>query len=124
MDSHVRHPFPSPIGPPVCFRCIGLANEVFVFIMKVAVGLVIRCTRRYFSLVITRAQTILWSLSMRRPFRIRRRFYLGGPCIGGRRLRGRLNGVVTDWEGMDGLAIELAVRDLIETSIRDRVGVG
>ncbi len=38
--------------------------------------------------------------------------------------RGRLSGVVTGFEGMDGPAIELAVRDLVETSIRDRVGVG
>ena len=38
--------------------------------------------------------------------------------------RGRLSGVVTGLDGMDGPSIELAVRDLVETSIRDRVGVG
>lgn len=38
--------------------------------------------------------------------------------------RGRPNGVVTGWDGMDESSIELAVRDLVETSIRDRVGVG
>ena len=35
--------------------------------------------------------------------------------------RGRLSGVVTGLEGMDGPAIELAVRDIVETCIRDRV---
>jgi hypothetical protein len=37
--------------------------------------------------------------------------------------RGRLSGVVTGLEGMDPPALELAMRDLLETHIRDRVAV-
>ena len=38
--------------------------------------------------------------------------------------RGRPNGVLADAIDMDPDSIELAVRDLVETAIRDRVGVG
>jgi hypothetical protein len=35
--------------------------------------------------------------------------------------RGRTSGTIADGEGMDGDALQLAVRELVETSIRERI---
>ncbi len=38
--------------------------------------------------------------------------------------RGRPNGIIKGLQELDGPSMELAVRDLVESAIRDRVGVG